>query len=90
MPMISVKTARLFTRAASWTLMMLMTIGRSRSTNATNSTRRAFSPFQPKSATVSGAVARSVIPAPPAARYIRPVNPTKYPYVEFTRRAPHW
>ena len=66
-PMISVNTATLLTRAATWMLMMLMTMGSSIKMIATASTRCGLGVLTLNSLSSSGAATWSMIAPPPTA-----------------------
>ncbi len=57
-PTISVITATLLTRVASWMLISLIPKAATMSTTAMNSSSRGFSTFQPKTVASSGEAAR--------------------------------
>src|SRR5579862_9298944 len=82
-PMISVNTATLLTRAATWMLMMLMNTGRTIRMIATVSTRRGLGSLTLNSDRSSGEATPSMIAPPPTAMYSRPAKPTNQPYVGF-------
>src|SRR5215469_472440 len=74
-PMISVNTATLLTRAATWMLMMLITTGSSISTIATDSTRCGLGAVTLNSLSSSGAATVSMMAPPPTAMYSSPAKP---------------
>ncbi len=65
--MISVNTATLLTRAATWMLMMLMITGSTISISATASTSRGLGVFTLNSLSSSGEATPSMIAPPPTA-----------------------
>ena len=77
--MISVNTATLLTRAATWMLMMLITTGSSIKMIATVSTRCGLGVSMLNSLSSSGAATWSMIAPPPTAMYSRPAKPTNQP-----------
>src|SRR5262249_13551463 len=66
-PMISVNTATLLTRAATCMLMMLITAGSTNRMIATENTSRALGAFTPNSVSSSGDATSSMIAPPPTA-----------------------
>ena len=78
-PMISVNTATLLTRAATWMLMMLITTGISISTIATESTSCGLGLVSLNSLSSSGAATASMMAPPPTAMYSSPAKPTNHP-----------
>ena len=66
-PMISVNTATLFTRAATWMLMMLRITGSTIRISATAKTSRGFGVLSLNSLSSSGEATPSMIAPPPTA-----------------------
>jgi hypothetical protein len=77
--MISVNTAMLLTRAATWMLMMLKTTVASISRIATVSTRCGLGVVSLNSLSSSGAATVSMMAPPPTVMYSRPAKPTNHP-----------
>jgi hypothetical protein len=78
-PMISVNTAMLLTRAATWMLMMLITTGSSIRMIATVSTSCGLGVVSLNSLSSSGAATPSMMAPPPTAMYSSPAKPTNHP-----------
>ena len=77
--MISVNTAMLLTRAATWMLMRLIMTGSSIRMIATVSTRGRLGLLSLNSLSSSGEATPSMIAPPPTAMYSRPAKPTNQP-----------
>src|SRR5215469_15072119 len=78
-PTISVNTATLLTRAATWMLMMLMMTGSSIRMTATANTSRGLGVLTLNSLTSNGDATVSMIAPPPTVMYSSPANPTNQP-----------
>ena len=78
-PMISVNTATLLTRAATWMPMMLMITGSTMRISATANTSRGLGVLTLNSLSSSGEATPSMMAPPPTLMYSKPANPTNQP-----------